>query len=160
MLSLRESMGIAAKEYGKSRLSQILEISRLALGPGYITAREYYHLRLFDDSRLSFLEKRQFLGLSGQEKIKKFLINDRWRILADDKFIFDTLLRSQGFPLAKILATYKYKPNKRACSIPSLDTTDELKSFLRNGVDYPFFGKPIAGKHGSGCIYAPDDARQ
>ncbi len=152
MLSLRQSMRIAARHYGKSPLSQVLEISRLALGPGYITAREYYHLRLFDDSRLSFLEKQQFLGLSGQEKIKKFLINDRWRILADDKFIFDTLLRSQGFPLAKILATYKYKPNKRACSIPSLNTTDDLTSFLRNGVDYPFFGKPIAGKHGSGCI--------
>jgi hypothetical protein len=152
MLSLRESMRIAAKDYGKSRLSQVLEILRLALGPGYLTAKEYYAYLLFDDSRLSFLEKQQFLGTAGQENIKKFLINDRWRILADDKFIFDTLLRSQGFPLAKILATYKYEPNKRACSIPSLNTTDDLTTFLRNEVNYPFFGKPIVGKWGSGCI--------
>jgi hypothetical protein len=34
MLGLRESMGIAEKDYGKSRLSQILEISKLILGPG------------------------------------------------------------------------------------------------------------------------------
>ncbi len=152
MLSLRESMRAAAKFYGKARLSQLVEILRLALGPGHISAREYYDYRLFDDSQFSFQEKRQFIGHAGQEQIKRILINDRSRILSDDKFIFSTLFESQGFPVARILATYNYKPNLRACSIPSLNSTEELTSFLRNGVDYPFFGKPIATNYGSGCI--------
>lgn len=152
MSSLRESMRIAARDYGKGRLSQVLEIARLALGPSYMSASEYYEFRLFDDSQFSFLQKQQFLGYTGQEHIKKILINDRWRILADDKFVFATLFRSQELPLARILATYKYKPNIRACSIPSLNTTDELTSFLKNGVEYPFFGKPINANYGAGCI--------
>ncbi len=154
MVSLRECMRVSAIDYGKSRLSQVLEISRLALGPGHITAKEYYNYRLFDDSQFSFSEKQQFLGDAGGEKVKKFLINDRWRILADDKFIFNTLFASQGFPVAKILATYKYAPNKRACSVPFLDTTEELTSFLTRNENYPFFGKPINANFGLGCIGA------
>ncbi len=154
MKSLRESMRMAAKDYGKSRLSQVMEIFRLALGPGQITAREYYDYCLFDDSRLSFLEKQQFLGHAGQEHIKKFLINDRWRILTDDKFVFDVMLRCRGFPLAKILATYNYLPNRPGYSVPSLNTRTELRSFLSTDGPYPCFGKPIAGQYGSGCVDA------
>jgi len=151
-MNLQDCLRVVAKDYGKSRPSQVLEILKLGLGLGRITPSEYYEFGLFEDSRFSILEKQQFLGYAGQENIKKFLINDRWRILADDKFIFATLFQSQGFPLARNLATYKYKPNRRASSISSLNTTDELASFLRNGVDYPFFGKPISANYGSGCI--------
>ncbi len=142
-MSLQDSLRIVAKNYDKSRPSQALEISRLGLGPDCLAAKEYYGFRQFDDARLSFLEKPRNLGPAHQEHVKKFLNNYIWRILADDKFIFDTLLRPQGFPLAKILATYKYRPNLRACSVPSVKKTDDLKSFLRNGVHYPFSGKPI-----------------
>lgn len=152
MLSLRESLRITAKDHGKSRLSQLVEISRLALGPGQISAREYYDFRLFDDAQFTFKEKRQFVGHAGQERIKNILIDDTWRVLADDKFLFSTLLESQGFPVAKILATYNYAPNRRAHAIRSLNTTEDLTSFLTNGVAYPLFGKPIAANYGSGCF--------
>jgi hypothetical protein len=151
-MSIQDTLRFVAKNHGKSRLSQVLEIVRLSLGHGRLTAKEYYDFRLFDDALYSFEEKQQFLGHAGQEHVKKFLINDRWRILADDKFIFDTLFRSQGFPLAKILATYRYQPNKRACTIPSLNTADELISFLDSDAEYPFFGKPINENFGLGCV--------
>jgi len=151
-MSIQAYLRNVAKSHGKSRVSQILEIIRLGLGQGHITAKEYYDYRVFDDSRFSYQDKLQFLGRAGQEHIKRFLINDRWRILADDKFIFDSLFRSQGFPLARILATYKYQPNFRGRIVPSLYTADDLKSFLEEKIEYPFFGKPINSKLGLGCV--------
>ncbi len=145
-------MNVAAKDYGKSRISQILEIFRLALGIGHLTPREYYDYRLFDDAQFSFSDKQRFTGQASEEEIKKILINDSWRMLSDDKFLFATLFRSQAFPLARILATYNYGPNRRACWVPSLNTADDLKSFLRNGVEFPLFAKPIVGRYGIGCI--------
>ncbi len=152
MTSLSRSMRVAAADYGKSRFSQVSEILRLAFAPGHITAREYYNFCLFDDSHLTFSDKQKFIGYASQEQIKKILINTRWKILADDKFMFAMLFRSHGFPQAKILATYNYTPNLRDCPVPSLSTTVQLKSFLENGVQYPVFGKPVAESYGSGCI--------
>lgn len=152
MTSLRRSMRTAAADYGKGRLSQLSEILKLARGPGHITAREYYNYRLFDDAQFSPSDKAKFIGYVSQEQIKKVLVNTRWKILSDDKFIFATLFQSQDFPLAKILATYNYKPNQRPSGIPSFRTASELKSFLKNGVQYPLFGKPVAESYGAGCI--------
>ncbi len=152
MISLRKSMRIAAADYGKGYLSQVLEILRLVSAPGHITAKEYYNYRLFDDSHFAFSDKQKYIGYESQEQIKKILINTRWKVLSDDKFIFATLFQSQGFPLAKILATYNYKPNLRAFSVPSLSTADDLKSFLEQEVQYPVFGKPVAESYGSGCV--------
>ena len=151
-MGLRESMRMVAKEYGKSHWSQISEISRLALGAGLLTPREYYYYRLFDDSRLSFADKTKFVGQTTQEQIKKILIDNKWKILSDDKFIFAMLFQSQGFPLAQVFATYNYNRNKRGFSIPSCNTVDELKSFLANRVEYPLFAKPVANSYGLGCI--------
>jgi hypothetical protein len=145
-------MRIAAADYGKSHLSQVLEILKLAFASGHLTAKEYYNYRLFDDSQFTFSDKQKYIGFASQEQIKKFLINVRWKILSDDKFIFATLFQSQNFPLAKILATYNYGPNQRDCGIPSFRTTNDLRSFLENGVQYPFFGKPVAESYGLGCI--------
>lgn len=152
MSSLRESMRIAARDFDKSRWSQLVEVLRLALGPGHLTAREYYYYRLFDDARFSFADKQKFIGRTSQEQIKKLVIDSRWKTLADDKYIFATIMQSQRLPTPRILATYNYKPNIRAGVIPSFHTADDLKSFLRNGVEYPLFAKPVAGSYGSGCI--------
>lgn len=155
-MSVQDSLRSVAKTHGKSQFSQILEILRLGLGPGHITAQEYFDFRLFDDAEFSFAQKRQFVGHAGQEQIKRILIDTKSRMLSDDKFIFATLFRTQGFPLAKILATYKYEPNRRACSIASLNSPDELRAFLVDEAEYPFFGKPITTNYGSGCIGVTD----
>ena len=152
MPSLRESMRIAARDFDKSRWSQLVEVLRLALGPGHLTAREYYYYRLFDDARFSFADKQRFIGRTSQEQIKKLVIDSRWRTLADDKYIFATIMQSQRLPTPRILATYNYKPNIRAGAIPSFHTAGDLKSFLGNGIEYPLFAKPVAGSYGSGCI--------
>jgi hypothetical protein len=145
-------MNFAAAEHGKGRVSQVLEITRLALGSGHLSPEEYYFYHLYDDSKFSWDDKKRFVGHIVQEQIKKFLVDDRWKILADDKFIFSTIFRSQGFPLAPTFATYNYHPNKRARSVPALFTRSDLKSFLFDQVEFPIFAKPVTASYGSGGI--------
>lgn len=134
---------------GKSVPSQLWEILRLRLGPGRLGASEYYALGLWDEDRYDWPEKREFLGWRMKDPVNERLNDPGWRALADDKLISHAVLEGLGVRVPEIRAIYSPR-GRRAGSAPLLRDPDELAAFLREGMTYPFFGKPANDSLGFG----------
>lgn len=132
----------------KPVLNQIVEMARLWRLPNRISPDEYFTLRLFDDSRLSWADKNTFLGRRAKPHIYRF--NDPgWRALAEDKLLCLAQLAAFGLPSAAVIAVHgKQRAFPGALA---LRTSDELGGFLRSA-SYPLFGKPTMGTLGRGAV--------
>jgi len=142
--------------WAKSRLrkglaSQVLEIATLSRGEGKVNAEEYYKFQLYDDERLTKEEKRAFLGSKGVQKIYKQIISPYYHGLSQDKLLSDTLLRGANIPCANTSALYHSV--RQLGSAHALRTPAELASYLRDGMTYPFFEKPVNGWQSRGVAH-------
>lgn len=128
--------------------TQLLEMARLWRLPNRISPDEYFTLRLFDDSRLSWADKNTFLGRRAKPHIYRF--NDPgWRALAEDKLVCLAQLVSFGLPVALVSAVYG--KDRRFPGALTLRSLDELGAFLRSA-RYPLFAKPNMGTLGRGAV--------
>ena len=86
--NLYENIVLATKS-GKPPISQVTDMAKLIMGPGKLTAEEYYYYRLFDDNSYSFQEKTKFIGKSAQDKITRICNRNYgyWGV-AHDKLFF------------------------------------------------------------------------
>ena len=159
MPDVARCMVIARKEYGKSLFSQISEIAKLAFSRHKIQPVEYYYFRLYDDDRFSFSDKRAFIGKNAQCKISFQCTAVDWVAIAHDKLMLTAALEGLGLPTPKIYAIYHGFRTFGAA--PALRSREALMDFLRTGMPYPFFSKPVTGVYsiGSAAVREYDGAR-
>lgn len=133
---------------GKSLASQAYEIASLRLTTG-LRPFDYYAFGLYDDARYSMTEKRTFVSRRPYELYHGF--NDpEWRAICDDKLMCYGLLRGLGLPHPEIYAVYH--PHGRTFGpVPCLRTPEEMATFLRQEMRYPFFGKSVKDTEGIGA---------
>lgn len=145
---IRSARGVR-KQSGKSVLSQVREISSLRFGPGILTSAEYYGYRLYDDARYSSAQKREFVTWH-PSRVYEEVNNPHWRAICEDKPIFYALLEGLGYPHPAVRALFH--PGERTFgSVPTLRTPEAVADFLRDGMTYPFFAKPVSEIRGRGA---------
>lgn len=134
---------------GKSLSAQAREVIQLRRGPGRVRPFDYYAYELFDDARYSPAEKREFVGWH-PDRVSEQLNDPAWRGLCDDKLLSYALLRGLCLPFPEVYAVYH--PEGRAFGdAPSFHSPDAMADFLRSGMRYPFFGKPVKDAWGGGA---------
>jgi hypothetical protein len=141
-ISIRESMLSAARHYGKSIPSQLIEMAILGAGTGKLTPKDYLFYSLYDDRKFTLEEKRRFIGLAAQKAINKIVNDDEWREVAENKIAFALHFQERGFPIARTIAAYHRQKLER---ITTLRSADEMKAFLQRKELYPLFSKPVGG---------------
>jgi hypothetical protein len=141
--SLGYSLHTAMTRHGKSPWSQARDIWRLRYGPGKLRPDEYYYYGLYDDRRFSFADKARFLGRATQDRIIRQCNAGEWWFIAHDKLVFYGFLAGLGLPVPETRALYQ--GDCRFAAVPAFAEPEELAAYLRTGMRYPCFGKPVAG---------------
>lgn len=135
---------------GKSVLSQLREIAELRRGPGEISATDYYGYRLYDDAHYTPAQKREFIAWFHPRRVYEALNDPHWRAACEDKLLFYALLKAFGYPHPRVHALF-HPGGRISGSAPTLRTPTEMAEFLRTGMPYPFFAKPVAEMLGRGA---------
>jgi hypothetical protein len=137
--------------------AMLSEIRGLSEGPGHLTTDEYFYYRLYE-SALSFAEKARFVGKRAQGRIHADCNDPSWHALAHDKLLFHAMMTELGFPVPRLLATYRAKDD--LADVPQLESPAELEDFLRHRLSYPCFAKPVDGMFSLGAygLQSHDDA--
>jgi glutathione synthase/RimK-type ligase-like ATP-grasp enzyme len=127
-------------------------MARLARFPNCISPSEYYELELFDDGRLDWNSKTTFLGYRAIRHYEK--LNDRaWHAAANDKLLFETVMRGNGKAVPDILA-FVHPGNRQYAGAASITDAPALRDFFATTSAYPLFIKPSHGYFGVGTYLA------
>ncbi|MHC4550156.1 MAG: sugar-transfer associated ATP-grasp domain-containing protein [Planctomycetota bacterium] len=138
----------ARQTTGKGLWALLGEILALRLGEGRLGFEEYFDFKLHDDAKYTAEAKHEFAGWRALPFFGR--LNDRiWHATANDKLTFGALMLGQGFLVPDIYAVY-HPGRRRYRDAPTFHTHEELAAYLRDGMPYPFFSKPVQGTHGRG----------
>lgn len=142
---------LAARRAGKPLVAQLRELLSLARAPNRLSPSEYYDFALYDDARHTPEAKRSFLGWRSTVVER---MNERiWHALANDKLAYQGLMQGFGLPVPALRALY-HTQGRSAGSVPVFRERAALAEFLRSGIAYPWFGKPVQGVFGLGDVLA------
>ena len=130
------------KKTGKPLITQIMEIVSLKYGTNKLSAGEHYGYGLYDNSRYTSEKKRSFLGNQLTNRLDNIVNAVNWRALDQDKIVFAALMKGLGFQQPTLYAFYG--PGHRHLSVSQFREPEEMAAFLRDGIVYPFFAKPVA----------------
>jgi hypothetical protein len=150
-LDIANSFHLIASRHGRSYNQVLVEIAKLAFGPGKLKVDEYLDLGLYDDQALAGQDKRAFVGLDVMRQIW-MAVNYRteWYGLLEHKLAATTLLAGFGFPTIPTRALYC--ETYALPGVPTLTTAQQLAVFLRNPAQYPLFGKPADSLQSIGSV--------
>ena len=128
----------------RSRLALLGEFLRLRLGPGRLSFDEYVGLRLFESETLANADKTRFVGYRRTLKIW-FQANYQVNVfgLVNNKIAADLLFAAHGFPVLPTFALFRVGVGLGGRFL--IPGELELRAFLRDGGNYPLFGKPVSG---------------
>ena len=139
-LNVVQCLLLAKRSCGKSYLSTIREIRRLAKGIGKITPTEYFYYNLYDDARYTAEDKAAFFGKEAVRELDVKILKNAWNHIAADKLVFYALMRGFDLPVPETRAVYH---RFRQCGAAvALRTPDQVADFLRDQIAYPVFAKP------------------
>lgn len=139
---------------GKSVFAQFRELASLRRAPGKLRAADYYAQGVYDDARYPGAAKYGVVTWSGHT-LGAILNDAHWRAICDDKLICYGLLRAFELPFPEVYATYH--PGGRTTGIdPALSDPAAVASYLRDGMPYPFFAKPVASSFGKGASFVKE----
>lgn len=136
---------------GRSRWRQFLDMARLYCGRGRLGPSEYFDYRLFDAGQA--VVTHDYAGYKVSSEIdKKWNAYTSW-IITGDKLLFYSALDGFRLPHPEIFAVTH--PIGRHCGMaPCFSSASSLAAFIREGMTYPFFSKPIFGSFGRGAYNA------
>lgn len=141
-------MRTAVVKFGKALSSQISDVFKLGFGEGKLTLQDYFYYGLYDDRRYDADMKKEFVGPKLEKKIHLFTSHLQWFATAHDKLVFYTMMSALGFPVPKLLAVCRAIGDFQA--VPVLRDAESVASHLRDGMTYPFVGKPATGMRSVG----------
>lgn len=149
-LALERCMREAARHCGKTLSSQMADIARLTFGAGKLDREEYFYFRLYDDARYDMAARRAFVGKAIEQRLHAITNHIEWYAAANDKLLCYAQLAWLGFPVPETQAVYR-----RGAAFPGITTLDgpeALMAYLRRGLAYPAFGKPVTGIRSVGVL--------
>lgn len=149
-LNLVATMAGVSRKAGRGALAQAADLLRLRLGPGKIEMDEYYLYGLYDRSRFSAQEAARFAGRRRQSEDAKVVNDPAWYMLGQDKLAAGALLEGLGLPVPRLQAILNRDVD--APDLTVLRTREVLASYLRDGITYPFFSKPVGGSFSLGIV--------
>lgn len=153
MISYIKRLKAIKEKTGKGVLSQIYEILVLRFFYCKIGPSEYYFFQLYDDARFTFEQKTEFVGWRMSKVIDDKLNDDRWRVFANDKVVFASMMQANNLACTKIDVLYdRNRRFLRNCIL--LDSIESVGEYLRNPDIYPVFIKPVNGTYGRGGFSA------
>lgn len=143
-----------AREHGVNPLRQWREMTQLWFSKAKVQSTDYYNLGLFDPE-MPMEVKKQFVGTNGSARLNRELTPSELppaRRFVSNKLMFSALIGQLGFRTTQTQAVISTR--SRFGSIPTLDTPEALRRFLRDEARYPLFGKPTnySGSFGSALI--------
>jgi hypothetical protein len=139
----------ARRAGGRGLLAQAWDLLRLRCGPTRLRAWEYYDFRLWQ-RRFRPADQRLFGGEWLKRRIHARLNNKAWEVLMTDKLVEAAYFRALGLPHADVLAVAAADPRLHGAA-PSFCDPGALCEFLRRGIPYPVFVKPVKGQEGRSC---------
>ena len=146
-----ETIRRIAAATGDSPASILLDLIRLAQGPGRIQLSDYVRLRLFDRA---FWQDRDRSGIVGekQNRLIADLLNDdrQWVAVLSNKVAASAYLAAYGLPVIPTLAIWQRGATTSRPNI--LTDVPALIAFLSGPENYPLFGKPVDGLQSIGAI--------
>lgn len=149
---IAETIARVAKEARVSPFRQSFEILKLKFSKAGISAKEYYAQQVYLQER-GAAEKKSFVGEMGSYRLNLKLSPPgltNMRGFFADKIAFGAVMRDLGMPTTRAQAAYAARRHLGA--LPTLRSAEELAAFLRQGVRYPAFGKPIDGLQAIGSV--------
>jgi predicted ATP-grasp superfamily ATP-dependent carboligase len=139
----------ARRSTGRSLLAQCGDLLRLRMSPIRLRSAEYYDFRLYDP-RYSMADRRAFAGDGTKKEIHRRLNNKAWEVLMTDKLVQAAYLDAAGLPYARVYAIATTEPRLHG-GAQCFAEPGPLAEFLRSGMRYPSFVKPIKGNEGRSC---------
>ena len=134
---------LTRRRFGKGYLSQYLDIKRLKNGLGRLSTGEYYIYQLFDGDRFDHGAQEAFIGHKRKVEIYNNVNDRKWLPVEACKIKTAELVAEHGIRVPQDFALYH--PTQEVKGIPTLTSPAQLADFLRNGITFPFFSKPLRG---------------
>ncbi len=140
-LAFQDKLRAAQETSGKPYAQQVAEILGLMMGPGKIDAWEYFMYGLYDDRLYSADDKARFVGRKLIRTLTRRYLKDALAPVTTDKMRFYAHMQARGFAAPRTLAVFRKR--RRYEGAPMLDDLDAVARFLREGLAYPAFAKPV-----------------
>lgn len=132
---------------GVGYLNQLAEMISLVRSPNFVGPEEYYEFGLYD-RKLSKEEKHKFIGYKAERYYSR-LNRTSWDATANDKILFEQIMRASGFASPKNLAVlHPWRSAGADCE--HIRSIVQLHSFLSDKTVFPMFVKPVHGLFGRG----------
>jgi hypothetical protein len=156
-MEVRAASRAARSQTGRSVVGQLAEIvglRRAGLGAG-----DYYRYRLFDNTRFTRAQKREYTGDRFQDAVYRFVNDPGLMARSDlpggwggsvDKLLFDCLMHRVGVPTPRILAVFDTAGIAYG-EIETCRTRDDLERVIRLHSG-GFFSKPARAHTGIGAL--------
>ena len=129
-----------------SLLGEIMRLRRQAELFGF---SDYFRFRLYEEPPFGG-RKEDFAGWRMVQWLDKRLNGTMWRGIFEDKIVFHAVCALQGLPVPRVLAVY-HPGGRRLQFAPAIRDPASMIEFLRSGMHYPFFAKPVHGISGGGA---------
>ena len=137
---MTEALKVANGKHGRSYGELVMEMARLAFGPGKVLPPEYFAMRLYDGVPPE--AQAQFVGRRIEALTNRACNYDRhWYAAAEDKLLYSAALKGLGLPTPEVIAVF-HPRRSLGTEIPALRTVAELEAWLGDASRYPMFGKP------------------
>ncbi len=155
-VSIAQMLAVARKASGRGSFQIGREMLRLMKKPTYLNAGEYVRYGLYDDTRYSDAQKKQFLGAKAHWPLCDEVSAPEWRAATEDKWLADTILKAGGQTITHTRAVIDVGGRTYGAA-RKIQTPEELKDFL-TGVELPLFGKAMGsiGSFGAFLITGAD----
>lgn len=149
------------RRHGRGYAAQVADMVRYNRGAQRLQPVEYYLYRLYERDRFTEEQRRAFIGHTGRRRIVRALNDVHAVILANDKLVTYGYLKGMGFPIAELRVLFH--PTRGHGDLTVLRDAEAVAAYLRNGLAYPSFGKPLGRSNAIGaaslCGYrAADDS--
>ena len=141
----------ARREYGKSLLSQLIEIIQLRFGPGLLGPTEYYDFALFNDQLGDLQQKKEFAGWRMWLHLEETANDASWRSVVNDKLVFYSAMRGLNLATPEIYAVFD-RDGRGVQGIPQFNTINRFVDYLKTEAPFPLFAKPCRGHYGIGAF--------
>jgi len=135
-------------KHGRGYLAQVWDLLRYRLSVQRVDPLEYYEFKLYEPARREDAKRRPYVGMKSRGLLAARINNLLWAAVGDDKLVTYALMHGLGHAAPRVYAIHHpWRTHGDAAALPDRAA---LERHLRQGMPYPFFGKPVDASSGTG----------